>query len=114
MKYQYIEFVADRFLVVLGNERYYNKMNPFDFTNSLQGKTTFFEKRVSDWAKAGISNSSTPDLTSQPSKSNHRNLCEFAGSCSNQPLDEDFQVMLSCFDGYLFGFGTLCRGYPSL
>jgi ribonucleotide reductase beta subunit family protein with ferritin-like domain len=48
MKYQYIEFVADRFLVVLGNERYYNKMNPFDFTNSLQGKTTFFEKRVSD------------------------------------------------------------------
>ncbi|HPF91138.1 MAG TPA: ribonucleotide-diphosphate reductase subunit beta, partial [Flavobacteriales bacterium] len=43
---QYIEFVADRLLVELGNEKIYNAMNPFDFMEmiSLQGKTNFFEK----------------------------------------------------------------------
>ncbi|KAG8898389.1 Ribonucleotide-diphosphate reductase (RNR), small subunit [Tulasnella sp. 403] len=53
---QYIEFVADRLLVALGNPKYYNVTNPFDFMDliSLQGKTNFFEKRVSDYAKAGI------------------------------------------------------------
>jgi ribonucleoside-diphosphate reductase subunit M2 len=67
---QYIEFVADRLLVALGNERFYNKTNPFDFMDkiSLQGKTNFFEKRVSDYAKAGINHTSTPDTTSQSSK----------------------------------------------
>ncbi|KAG8919676.1 Ribonucleotide-diphosphate reductase (RNR), small subunit, partial [Tulasnella sp. 417] len=52
---QYIEFVADRLLVALGNPKYYNSTNPFDFMDmiSLQGKTNFFEKRVSDYAKAG-------------------------------------------------------------
>lgn len=51
---QYIEFVADRLLVALGNEKYYNSINPFDFMDmiSLQGKTNFFEKRVSEYAKA--------------------------------------------------------------
>ena len=45
---QYIEFVADRLLVELGNEKVYNATNPFDFMDmiSLQGKTNFFEKRV--------------------------------------------------------------------
>ncbi|KAG8865345.1 Ribonucleotide-diphosphate reductase (RNR), small subunit [Tulasnella sp. 330] len=54
---QYIEFVADRLLVALGNEKHYHSTNPFDFMDmiSLQGKTNFFEKRVSDYAKAGIS-----------------------------------------------------------
>jgi len=68
---QYIEFVADRLLVALGNEKYYNKTNPFDFMDmiSLQGKTNFFEKRVSDYAKAGINHTSTPDVTSQSTKS---------------------------------------------
>jgi ribonucleoside-diphosphate reductase subunit M2 len=42
---QYIEFVADRLLVSLGNE-VYNVTILFDFmdTISLQGKTNFFEK----------------------------------------------------------------------
>ena len=67
---QYIEFVADRLLVSLGNEKYYNKSNPFDFMDmiSLQGKTNFFEKRVSDYAKAGINHSTSNEATSQPSK----------------------------------------------
>ena len=52
---QYIEFVADRLLVALGNERVYNAENPFPWMDliSLQGKTNFFEKRVGDYQKAG-------------------------------------------------------------
>ena len=36
-----MEFVADRLLVSLGNEKIYNFTNPFDFMDmiSLQGKT---------------------------------------------------------------------------
>jgi ribonucleoside-diphosphate reductase beta chain len=53
---QYIEFVADRLLVELGNERVYNATNPFDFMDmiSIQGKTNFFEKRVGEYQKAGV------------------------------------------------------------
>ena len=53
---QYIEFVADRLLVSLGNAKVYNAKNPFDFMDmiSLQGKTNFFEKRMSDYSKANI------------------------------------------------------------
>lgn len=53
---QYIEFVADRLLVALGNKKFYNVNNPFDFmeTISLTGKTNFFEKRVGDYQKAGV------------------------------------------------------------
>ena len=41
---QYIEFVADRLLVELGNEKIFNSTNPFDFMDmlSIQGKTNFF------------------------------------------------------------------------
>ncbi len=55
---QYIEFVADRLLVELGNEKIYNATNPFDFMEmiSLQGKTNFFEKRVGEYQKAGVLN----------------------------------------------------------
>lgn len=53
---QYIEFVADRLLVELGNEKVYNVTNPFDFMDmiSIQGKTNFFEKRVAEYQKAGV------------------------------------------------------------
>lgn len=53
---QYVEFVADRLLVALGNKKVYNVNNPFDFMEniSLAGKTNFFEKRVSDYQKAGV------------------------------------------------------------
>jgi len=53
---QYIEFVADRLLLELGNEKIYDSSNPFDFMEmiSLQGKTNFFEKRVGDYQKAGV------------------------------------------------------------
>lgn len=53
---QYIEFVADHWLIELGCSKVYNSTNPFDFMEmiSLQGKTNFFEKRVSDYQKAGV------------------------------------------------------------
>lgn len=53
---QYIEFVADRLLVSLGNDKFYHSINPFDFMDmiSLEGKTNFFEKRVSDYSKANM------------------------------------------------------------
>ena len=53
---QYIEFVADRLLVSLGCEKVYKTKNPFPWMEmiSLQGKTNFFEKRVSEYQKAGV------------------------------------------------------------
>ncbi|QLE01278.1 ribonucleotide-diphosphate reductase subunit beta [Galbibacter sp. BG1] len=53
---QYLEFVTDRLLVELECEKVYNSTNPFDFMDmiSLQGKTNFFEKRVSEYQKAGV------------------------------------------------------------
>ncbi|RZK49153.1 MAG: ribonucleoside-diphosphate reductase [Pedobacter sp.] len=56
MMSQYIEFVADRWLVELGYDKIYNATNPFDFMEmiSLQGKTNFFEKRVGDYQKSGV------------------------------------------------------------
>ena len=53
---QYIEFCADRLLVTLGNPKVYNAENPFPWMEmiSLQGKTNFFEKRVGDYQKAGV------------------------------------------------------------
>ena len=52
----YIEFVADRLLLALGNAKFYHSANPFDFMESisLAGKTNFFEKRVGDYQKAGV------------------------------------------------------------
>tara|TARA_B100000963_G_C22638461_1_gene678990 strand:- start:6296 stop:7267 length:972 start_codon:yes stop_codon:yes gene_type:complete len=51
---QYIEFVADRLCVQLGYKKIYNVSNPFDFMEmiSLESKTNFFEKRVSEYALA--------------------------------------------------------------
>lgn len=50
---QYIEFVADRLLVQLGSEKVYKVSNPFDFMDliSLEGKTNFFEKKVSEYSR---------------------------------------------------------------
>ena len=66
---QYIEFVADRLLVALGNNKFYNVTNPFDFMDniSLAGKTNFFEKRVGDYQKAGVMASTKKNQTSESS-----------------------------------------------
>ncbi|WP_372473898.1 ribonucleoside-diphosphate reductase small subunit [Capnocytophaga sp. ARDL2] len=58
---QYIEFVADRLLVALGCNKVWNATNPFDFMEliSLQGKTNFFERRVGEYQKTGVAQSSS-------------------------------------------------------
>jgi ribonucleoside-diphosphate reductase beta chain len=62
---QYLEFVADRLLMDLGCSKVYNSENPFDFmvNIALQGKANFFEKRVSEYQKAGVLNSSGNEFT---------------------------------------------------
>ncbi|MCB9034859.1 MAG: ribonucleotide-diphosphate reductase subunit beta [Chitinophagales bacterium] len=53
---QYIEFVADRLIVSLGYPKVYSVTNPFPFMEaiSMEGKTNFFERRVSEYKKAGV------------------------------------------------------------
>lgn len=52
----YIHTVADRLLVELGYSKIWNAVNPFEWMEmiSLQGKTNFFEKKVTDYQKAGV------------------------------------------------------------
>jgi len=56
MMSQYIEFVADRLAVQLGTPKIYGAQNPFDFMDliSLEGKTNFFEKKVSEYSRTMV------------------------------------------------------------
>tara|TARA_Y100000389_G_scaffold129980_1_gene127399 strand:+ start:28492 stop:29472 length:981 start_codon:yes stop_codon:yes gene_type:complete len=49
---QYIEYVADRLLLMLKIEPVYKTTNPFEWMEliSIQGKTNFFEKRVGEYS----------------------------------------------------------------
>jgi ribonucleoside-diphosphate reductase subunit M2 len=51
---QYIEFVADRLLLQLGYDKFYNATNPFDFMEliSIESKVNFFERTNSEYALA--------------------------------------------------------------
>lgn len=72
---RYIEFVADFLLVQLGHDKKWNSENPFEFMQliSMQGKTNFFERRVGEYAKAGVMAGASGD-------SNHKTFA----------LDDDF------------------------
>jgi len=61
---QYIEYVADRLLLMFGLSKIYNVVNPFEWMEliSVQGKTNFFEKRVGEY-----SNVSNPNADSEVS-----------------------------------------------
>tara|TARA_B100000900_G_C20589318_1_gene720987 strand:- start:1110 stop:2069 length:960 start_codon:yes stop_codon:yes gene_type:complete len=54
---QYIEFVADRLITQLGYDKLFNKECPFSFMNmmNLDGKTNFFEQRVTEYTIGGDS-----------------------------------------------------------
>jgi ribonucleotide reductase beta subunit family protein with ferritin-like domain len=56
---QYIEYVADRLLLMFGLEKVYHSENPFDWMEliAVQGKTNFFEKRVGEY-----SNKANPNI----------------------------------------------------
>jgi len=60
---QYIEFVADRLLLMFGLNKVYNNDNPFDWMEaiSIQGKTNFFEKRVGEYSNAANPNANNDD-----------------------------------------------------
>ena len=62
---QYLEFVTDRLLLEFGCEKEYSATNPFDFMEmiSLEGKTNFFEKRVSEYQKAGVKSGGTGSIS---------------------------------------------------
>lgn len=53
---QYIEFVCDFWLERLGCEKVFNVENPFEWMEliALEGKTNFFEKRVSEYQRPGV------------------------------------------------------------
>ena len=62
---RYIEFVADRLLTDLGYAKIYNATNPFPWMEmlGLEGKTNFFERRVSEYAKAGVKSGGSQELS---------------------------------------------------
>ena len=62
---QYLEYVTDRLLLEFGCEKVYESSNPFDFMEmiSLEGKTNFFEKRVSEYQKAGVKSGGTGSIS---------------------------------------------------
>ncbi|KAI0127778.1 ribonucleotide reductase [Xylariales sp. AK1849] len=82
---QYIEFVADRLLLALGNEKVYRSTNPFDFMEniSLGGKTNFFEKRVGEYQKAGVMASTKKNTADDTPKAENENGGDFS-------FDDDF------------------------
>ena len=53
----YIMYIADRLLLILGYDRIYNRDNPFQFMekSASETKVSFFERRNADYAKSGIS-----------------------------------------------------------
>jgi ribonucleotide reductase beta subunit family protein with ferritin-like domain len=77
---QYIEYVADKSLERLGFEPYYLTKNPFDWMEliSLQGKTNFFEARVSAYKKSNIlkTSSDSDSSSSSTTSSNKFSLME--------------------------------------
>lgn len=58
----YIEFIADRLMVLLGYPRIFQKGNPFPFMemSASEIKSSFFEVRVSSYAKAGVGTTGMP------------------------------------------------------
>ena len=50
---QYIECVADVLLTNLNQPKFYNTPNPFEFMHTISSrtKTSFFERRVSEYKK---------------------------------------------------------------
>lgn len=53
---EYICYVGDRLLTMLGYKKFWFAENPFDFMESIsvQGKSNFFEKRVSEYNKCNV------------------------------------------------------------
>lgn len=55
---EYIEYIADRLIVMLGYEKIFNTANPFNFMEAigLDDKTNFFESRPHEYQDANVKN----------------------------------------------------------
>ena len=64
---QYIEFCADRLLGALKAPLLYNATNPFPWMEmiSMEGKTNFFERRVSEYQKSNVKKSTSGSVQSK-------------------------------------------------
>lgn len=62
----YIEYIADRLLVMLSYNKYYNKQNPFPFMESIgmKDKSNFFEVTSHEYQTADTNNA-FPDVTDE-------------------------------------------------
>ena len=65
---EYIEFVADRLMLQLGYKKIYHSKNPFQFMEliSIEGKTSFFERRVSEYSlsmRQNTTQNATPSVS---------------------------------------------------
>lgn len=58
---EYVKFCADRLMIAMGYGAMYKSKNPFAWMQkiSIDGKTNFFEKRVSEYSRAGFSGNHT-------------------------------------------------------
>jgi len=67
---QYIDYIADRLLLMFGLEKVYHSENPFDWMEliAVQGKTNFFEKRVGEY-----SNKANPNINADKNEINFDN-----------------------------------------
>lgn len=76
---KYIEYVADRLLVMLGCPKYWNTKNPFGWMDliSTQNKTNFFEKRVGEYSLAKFNKNTKQQDTSAQTSSGISLLTDF-------------------------------------
>lgn len=56
---EYIQYIVDYWLVALGYSKLFNTKNPFQFMEyiSIENKTNFFEKRVTEYSRANVGTS---------------------------------------------------------
>ena len=61
----YVEFCADRLLVSMGQPKHWKAANPYPFMEliSLESRTNFFERRVSEYQKVGVMDGGTASLS---------------------------------------------------
>ena len=87
---QYIEFVADRLLVALGNEKIYKATNPFDFMDmiSMEGKTNFFESEFCALVLFRMASSAVTDCALSPSLTERVSDYQKAGVMAKQTAKE--------------------------
>ena len=80
---QYIEYIADRLLLMFQLEKIYHSENPFDWMEmiSIQVKTNFFEKKVGEY-----SNKANPNFDSQKNKITFNNALKNGVKIDNKNL----------------------------